>query len=543
MKSPVAFLALIVVGSAQLLCAPPTGTAQPASSVSGQYGTVHFPVSCRPGVQEQFERAVAMVHSFFYPETVKAFEAIIAADPDCAMAYWGLAISQRPNPLVPPWAADNLKRGLDAVQRGKALARTERERDWLGALEQAYAGYDSVPTTTRSERYEAAMERLVAKYPDDAEAAIFYALALLEAVDHRDKTYARQLKAAAIMEPIDRAQPNHPGLAHYIVHAYDFEPLAARGVAAADKYARVAPSAPHAQHMPSHIYSMLGRWEDSIRSNQAAVKASREYAARNFPGTTFAQEPHAQDFMAYAYLQLGQNREAKRVTDELAAMTKLSGARNYGRDTGQTAPAVRYVLERGAWSEAAALPVRTELYTYAQAMPRFVRALGAAKLGKADVAREEIGQLQALSKAAENSYWSEQVHVLVLAASGWHARAEGRNDEAVKLMRGAADLEDSTAKHVAMENRLYPMREMLGDLLLEIGQPAAALQAYEASLHAMPNRLRGFYGAARAAKAAGDSAKARDYFEKLVALGRNADPDRVEVQEAKAFLTGRSMKP
>jgi tetratricopeptide (TPR) repeat protein len=289
--------------------------------------------------------------------------------------------------------------------------------------------------------------------------------------------------------------------------------------------------------MPSHIYSMLGRWDDSIRSNQAAVKASREYAARKFPGTTFAQEPHAQDFMAYAYLQLGQNREAKRVVDELAAITKFSGARIYGRDTGQVAPAARYVLERAAWSEAPALEVRANTYAYAQAMPRFVRAVGAAKLGKPDLSSDELAQLQALSKAAENSYWSEQIHVLVLAASGWQARAGGRNDEAVKLMRAAADLEDSTEKHVAMENRLYPMREMLGDLLLELGQGGPALQAYEASLHAAPNRLRGFYGAARAAKAAGDAAKTREYFEKVATLGKNADPDRTEVQEARAFLT------
>lgn len=539
MKNPFVLIAMVAVCSAQLLWASPEAAAQPAQSGQGRYGTVHFPISCRPGVQEQFERAVAMLHSFFYPEDVKAFEAIIAADPDCAMAYWGLAISQRPNPLVPPWAADNLKRGLDAVQKGKALAKTARERDWLTALEEAYASYDTVPTTTRSERYEQAMERLVRKYPDDKEAAIFYALALLEAVDHRDKTYARQIKAGAILEAIDRAQPDHPGLAHYIVHAYDFEPLAPRGVSAADKYAKVAPSAPHAQHMPSHIYSILGRWEDSIRSNQAAVKASREYAARNAPGTTFSQEPHAQDFMAYAYLQLGQNREARRVIDELAAITKFSGGRTYGRDTGQAAPASRFVLERAAWSEALTLAVRTDAYGYAQAMPRFVRAVGAGKLGKPDMAKEEIAHLQALSKAAENSYWSEQIHVLVLAASGWHARAEGKNDEALKLMRAAADLEDTTEKHVSMENRLYPMREMLGDLLLETGQPALALQAYEASLHAAPNRLRGFYSAAKAAKAAGDSAKARDYFEKLAALARSADPERVEVQEAKAFLIAR----
>jgi tetratricopeptide (TPR) repeat protein len=539
MKHPFVLIAMVAVCSAQLLWASPEAAAQPAQSGPGQYGAVHFPISCRSGVQEQFERAVAMLHSFFYPEDVKAFEAIIAADPDCAMAYWGLAISQRPNPLVPPWAAENLKRGLDAVQKGKALAKTERERDWLTALEEAYAGYESVPTRTRSERYEQAMERLTRKYLDDKEAGIFYALALLEAIDHSDKTYARQIKAGAILEEVDRAQPNHPGLAHYIIHAYDFEPLAPRGVSAADKYAKVAPAAPHAQHMPSHIYSILGRWEDSIRSNQAAVKASREYAARNAPGTTFSQEPHAQDFMAYAHLQLGQSREARRVIDELAAITKFSGGRTYGRDTGQAAPASRFVLERAAWSEALTLPVRTDAYAYAQAIPRFVRAVGAAKLGKPDMAKEEIAHLQALSKAAENSYWSEQIHVLVLAASGWQARAEGQDGEALKLIRAAATLEDSTEKHVSMENRLYPMREMLGDLLLETGQPALALQAYEASLHAAPNRLRGFYSAAKAAKAAGDSATARKYFEKLVALAKNADPERSEVQEAKTFLATR----
>jgi tetratricopeptide (TPR) repeat protein len=380
------------------------------------------------------------------------------------------------------------------------------------------------------------MEQLARKYPEDKEASIFYALALLEAVDHGDKTYARQLKAGAILEPIDRQQPEHPGLTHYIIHTYDFEPLAQRGLAAADKYAKVAPSAPHAQHMPSHIYSILGKWDDSIRSNQAAVKASREYAAKNAPGTTFSQEPHAQDFMAYAYLQLGRDRDAKRVVEELAVITNFSGGRNYGRDTGTVAPASRYVLERAAWSEAAGLAVPQNLYTYAEAMPRFTRAVGAAKTGDLGMARNEIEQLQALSKRAENSYWAEQIQVLVLAASGWRAGAESRNDDALKFMRAAADLEDSTEKHVSMENRIYPMREMLGNLLMELGQPAAALQAYEASLHVAQNRLRGLYGAAKAAQAAGDQAKARAYFEKLATLGRNADPERAEVLEAKAFV-------
>ena len=507
-----------------------------AAAGQSQFGKVNFPTSCSAAVQPQFERAVAMLHSFFFPEHIKAFQAVIAADPGCAMAYWGLAISQRPNPLVPPWPEENLKRALEAIQQGKAVAKTERERDWLNALEVVYKDYDKVPVSTRSQRYEQAMAELARKYPDDKEAAIFYALALIEAVDHADKGYARQLKAGAILEPIDKEQPAHPGLAHYIIHTYDFEPLAERGVAAADKYAKVAPAAPHAQHMPSHIYSILGRWEDSIRSNQNAVKASRDYAAKNAPGTTFAQEPHAQDFMAYAFLQLGQDREARRVAGELQAAGKFSGARNYGRDTGMMAPASRYVLERAAWSEAANLTVPADLYTYAEAIPRFTRAVGAARTGKPAMAKGEIDRLQALSKSAENSYWAEQVQVLVLAASAWHAHAEGRKDDALKLMRGAADLEDSTEKHVAMENRLYPMREMLGDLLLALGQPAAALQAYEASLHVAQNRLHGFYGAAKAAQAAGDRGKARAYFEKLAALAKNADTDRAELREAKAFL-------
>ena len=368
MKKHLILSAVFALSVAQPLWAHDDDAASAGQSSQGQFGKVHFPTSCSPAVQGQFERAVAMLHSFFFPEHIKAFEAIIKADPQCAMAYWGLAISQRPNPLVPPWPVDNLKRALEAAQQSKTLAKTERERDWLSALEVVYKDYDKVPTSTRSERYEQAMEQLARKYPEDKEAAIFYALALLEAIDHSDKTYARQIKAGGILEPLDKEQPEHPGLAHYIIHTYDFEPLAERGVPAADKYAKVAPSAPHAQHMPSHIYSILGRWEDSIHSNQGAVRASREYAAKNAPGTTFSQEPHAQDFMAYAYLQLGKDREAKRVIDELQAITKFSGARIYGRDTGMTAPAARYVLERAAWSEALTLTVLPNQYTYAEAI-------------------------------------------------------------------------------------------------------------------------------------------------------------------------------
>jgi tetratricopeptide (TPR) repeat protein len=504
---------------------------------AAEFGKVSFPIACNEAAQARFERGLAMLHSFFYPETVRTFEAAIAADPACAMAWWGLAMSQRINPLVPPWPPENLRRAAEAIERGQALARDERERDWLGAAEAAFKEHATVPTAERSQRYEQAMERLATKYPDDREAQIFYALALLEAVDLHDKTYARQIKAGAILDRIFQQQPEHPGLAHYIVHTYDFEPLAERGLGAADRYAAIAPLAPHAQHMPSHIYSMLGRWEASIRSNQMAVRASREYAAENAPGTTFSQEPHAQDFMAYAYLQLGQDREARRVVEELAAIRSFSGGRNYGRDNGTVAPAVRYVLEHQAWEEALALPVRTDLYAYAQAMPRFARAVGAARLRRLDMAEAEIGQLGALAATAEDGFWRGQIDILRTAAGAWLSRAQGRDDVALDMMCEAARLEDGSEKHVAMENRLYPMREMLGDLLLDLNRPAEALQAYEAALHATPNRLHGFFGAAKAAQVAGDAAKAGQYFERLTALGRNADPDRREVIEARAYLS------
>ena len=530
---------VVVLSAIGAMFLVPQVSAHDDAQTQSQFGKVTFPTSCNPAVQARFEVAVAILHSFFYPESVKAFQGVVEADPQCAMGYWGLAASQRPNPLVPPWPDDNLRRALEAIEKGKAVAATARERDWLEAIDAAYKDYDKVPNTTRSERYEEAMAALAKKYPDDREAAIFYALALLEAVDHADKTYRRQRAAGEILEKVEREQPDHPGLAHYIIHAYDFEPLAERGVPAADKYASLAPAAPHAQHMPSHIYSMLGRWESSIRSNQKAVTASRDYAAKNFPGTTFAQEPHAQDFMAYAYLQLGQDREAKRVVGELAAIQKYSGPRTYGRDTGEVAPAARYVLERAAWSDAAALPVRENAYTYAQAIPRFTRAVAAARLGDATTAKSETAELRKLAAKAENSYWAEQIEVLALAASAWTSRAERQDGEALKMMRGAADLEDSTEKHVSMENRLYPMREMLGDLLLELGRPDEALAEYEKSNHATPNRLRGFYGAAKAAEATGDAAKARLYFTQLAALGATADLERAEIAEAKAWLAHR----
>src|SRR5499425_1381899 len=297
---------------------------EPRTGSPEKLGRVHFKTSCSPEAQKQFERALAMLHSFFFPETVKTFSAIPETDANCAIAYWGIAISQRPNPLVGPFDAATLKRGLDAVEKGKAIgAKTQRERDWLAALEEFYKDYDKVDQTTRTKNYERAMERLAKKYPDDVEAKIFYALALNETFDQ--KTLDSLVKAANILEPLDRKYPDHPGVTHYLIHSYDFPPLAKRGVPFANKYAKIAPSAPHALHMPSHIYSMVGMWEESVMSNWRSVAVANDYAAKSKLDGTLAGVPHAYDFMAYAYLQLGEDLKARSLIQDTMAIKKVVG--------------------------------------------------------------------------------------------------------------------------------------------------------------------------------------------------------------------------
>jgi tetratricopeptide (TPR) repeat protein len=346
-------------------------------------------------------------------------------------------------------------------------------------------------------------------------------LALLENVSFSDKTYASQLKAVAILEKIGAQQPNHPGVAHYLIHSYDYGPLANRGLPAANKYARIAPSAPHAQHMPSHIYSMPGMWEESIKSNQAALVVGKDYAARNYAEFADASQPHSMDFMEYAYLQLGQDKRAKAVVDEAASMKPVKFVRA-ATETALAAVPARYALERGAWAEAAQLKPRTSNYPYVEAIGHFAIAMGLSRTGDAVHARQHLERLRALHRSllgsADQAYWAQQTEVFVDGASAWIARAEGNASEAVKLMRVAADLEDSSEKNVAMENRLFPMRELLGYMLLELNQPKQALAEFQASLKSTPNRLRGLYGAGRAAELAGDRTTARGFNEKLISL-------------------------
>jgi hypothetical protein len=523
-----------------------TAAAPARSGVQAEYGVVHFPVSCSPAAQAQFDLGVSQQHSFFYPETLKTFTRVTEIDPGCAMAYWGLAFAQMPNPLVPPFDPAALKRASAAVEKGKGLATTQREKDWLTALEPLFRDAETVDQAERTRRYATAMEALSGRYPDDTEAQIFFALALLQGADPHDRTFASPLRAARILEGLGATRPHHPGIVHYEIHAYDYSPIASQGLAAADAYAAIAPAAPHAVHMPSHVYSMLGMWDRSIAANQATLVVAQDYATRNFPpGVTHAAAPHSLDFMEYAFLQQGRDREARALVEDTAAIQKLN-VTQLAQATGLAAVPVRYALERGACAEAAALEIRPTTFPYAEAVGHFGRAMGAARLGRPEnqaQARVEIERMQQLRASylgrADQAYWAEQVEILIQAASGWLARAEGNDAEALRRLRAGADLEDASEKHVAMENRVFPVREQLGDLLLDLGQAEAALVEFQASLRSTPNRLRGYYGAARAAEAAGYAAVAREYQEQLRLLTANATGSRAEIEYARQALAAR----
>ena len=501
-------------------------------------GRVDFPISCSAAQQQPFNRALAMLHSFWFPQAPKAFAAIAEAEPDCAIAYWGMAISARANPLAGAPAVTATKSGWELLQKAKAAgAKTERERDYIAALDEYYRDWEKRDFPERVLAYEGAMDRLRARYPGDVEAAILYALALNEGITvaPADKTYSRHMKAAQICEAVLAKQPDHPGALHFLIHSYDFPALASRGVAAAHHYANVAPSAPHALHMPSHIYSMLGNWDNSIKSNQTAVDAAKGYV-------------HAVDFMVYAHLQLGQDQAARRWLQYGADLEKTAPAAQRTPTgallsvyTAYAAIPARYAIERGAWSEASALEVHSTAPP-ADAITHFARAMGMARGGDVTGAQGEILKLQSLREELvrlKDHYWAEQVEIQRQAASAWVAQAQGRKAEAVGLMRAAADREDASEKSIAMENRLWPMRELLGELLLEQKEGMAALKEFEKSLDNARNRLRGYYGMARAAEISGKRREAAEYYAKVAELTGQSDSERKEIQQAKAFRVAR----
>jgi tetratricopeptide (TPR) repeat protein len=491
-------------------------------------GNVAFATSCDPKVQAEFNRGVAMLHSYWFLIARRTFESILQQDPNCAIAYWGVAMDYLGNTLATTPTRAEAQAASEALQKARAAgAKTQRERDFIEALSAYFRDHEKTPVDARLAAYNAVLEQMATRYPDDFEVQAYYALTLQASAKKSDLTYANQIKSAGILERLFEQNPRHPGVTHYLIHAYDFAPLADKGVASARRYAGIAPAVPHARHMPSHIYSMVGLWTESIASNQSALEIQPDYY-------------HAADFAVYAHLQVGQDEKAKTLTEKsLATADRGDRPINFVNFTAKAAMPARYVLDRGDWAGAAALVLKPSQYPMADSLTHFARGLGMARTGNVAGAKAEVEAMKAARAALErvnDSYWADRTEEQMLAVLGWIALKEGARDQAVKFMRAAAENEDNSVKHVAMENRLYPLRELYGDLLLEIGDAAAALTEYETALKATPNRYRGTLGVARAADARGDRAKAAEYYGKLIDLTKDADVERHEVREAKAFL-------
>jgi tetratricopeptide (TPR) repeat protein len=536
-------ITILTTGFVALLGLASAGADVGEKSPAAKSSEVDFPISCGAPAQKKFNEAVWILHSFWYDEAVKAFTAVTAIEPECAMGYWGIAMSH----WYPLWYPPNpaaLKAGSEAVEKAMAAKqKTDREGDYIAAIAAFYRDNDKIDHRTRAVAYEKAMEQVHLRYPDDREGGVFYSLALVATAPPTDKTYANQKKATAILEKVRAELPNHPGVAHYLIHSNDSAAMAEDGLTAALCYADIAPAVPHALHMPSHIFTRLGMWRQSIDANRASSVAALGYVREELGSNAFDGETvHSMDYLEYAYLQTGQDREAKQVVEDLQTFGKAKGP-NLPMAYAIAAIPARYAVERRNWSEAAAvtpppMPFPWERFPWAEAMISFTRALGAAHTGDIAGAQTEIAKLQSLKEKldqAKDDYWAKQVEVQRLAASGILAHAQGNDKQAVELVRAAADLDASMDKHPATPAEVLPARELLADLLLELNDPAAALKEYEQSVSTERNRFRSVLGIARAAKQTGDTAKAREAYGKLVTLA-SADANRPELAEAKAFL-------
>lgn len=497
----------------------------PPSGPDEKLGTVHFPTSCKAEVAPSFDRAVALLHSFEFGAAIKGFEQVLAADSTCAMAHWGIAMSRWSNPMAAGnRAAAQLERGrlaVDAASR-HATRATQRERGYIAAVAELYRNFENVNQRTRVAAYERAMGDLAAKQADDMEAKVFYAISLVASALPGDKSYANQRKAGAILEPLWAKHPNHPGLAHYIIHTYDYPALASEAAAAARGYASIAPSAAHAMHMPSHIFTRTGLWKESIETNLKSMEIALATAS-------IGETLHASDYAAYAYLQLRRYADAKGILDRLPGLRSrfdvnaVTGAApgSAGVFALAAIPA-RYALEREAWAEAASLEAFPSEMPWTQAMSYFARAIGASKTGDFAKARASIDSLAVIRDrlaARDEPYWSEQVAIQHLGAQAWLDLGENRVDSALARMRRAAAREDATEKSAVTPGPLFPAREMLGDMLVQLKRPKEALTEYRATLVNEPNRYRSVAGAAKAAAVAGDSAAAKEFQAKLEKIG------------------------
>ncbi len=526
---------LAVVAALTVLAALLVSGGGQSRADTARLGTVHFPVSCNAAAQKEFQVAMAYYHSFAWAQLKGAVERVLQADPGCAMAHWLKALGLLDNPFV--WPV-NLSRGvlaeaqaaLDAARA--AGLQSQRERDYVDALAVFFKEADRLDHRARATALQRALGGVAARHAGDTEAAILHALILSANFDPTDKQYTNQLRAAQILEAIFREQPDHPGVAHYLIHSYDYPPIAQKGLDAARRYAAIAPDAPHAQHMPSHIFTRVGYWRESIAANRQSSRVD---------GDRSLNSPHAYDYMVYAHLQLAQDRAAAGVLAH--AVGRPTKPDHFAAAFAYAAMPARLALERGAWQEAAGLPLNPaaeaypwKKYPQAEAINAFARGIGAGLSGQGTAARAEVARLHALRDAASErklGYWAEQIDIQAEVVRGLAACAEGQAGECLASLRAAADREDATEKHVVTPGPLLPAREVLGMVLLKDGKAAEALRAFEAVLAKEPNRYRAFAGAMQAAERAGEGKKAALYAERIVELTSEADSPRPEIAHAR----------
>lgn len=552
---------ILLVCAVWLLPRPSAAADSPAPGDLRSAGAVTFPISCNPGVQAEFNRAVALLHSFFYEESRRIFTAIAERDPACAMAHWGIAQTWW-HPIWTPPSPEEFAAGKTAAEHAFSMKATPREHGFIEAIRTYYATPDTTPaapvgqschgpvgTAARVVAYEASMRTLREHYPADVEAQVFHALAML-AVGYAtpaDTTLAHQKEAGELLERLWKQNPKHPGVAHYIIHSYDYPALAQRALAAARAYAAIAPWVPHALHMPSHIFTRLGMWDDAAASNLASAEASRAYAAQRGRTATESEELHALDYLVYSYLQEGRDADARAVFDRVANVKETFPPLDFTGAYSLAAVPARYALEREAWQEAASAPIPPRAqwarYPFAEAMFEYGHALGRLHTGDIVGARTAIGRMHALREATTDvkfDYFRRHLDVQSQAADAWLAHAEGRDAQAVALLASGADAEDALGKHPVSPGALMPLREQLGALLLELKRPRDALAAYEAALKIYPARFRSLYGAGLAAEQADDGPRASGYFAQLVKQASAADASRTEVAHARDYLRAHS---
>lgn len=510
-------------------------------------GEVMFPISCNDAAQQEFNRAMALFHSFWFNPAIESFSKVVQLDSECGMAHWGIAIMSMGNPFAWPANPKAMQAAATAMAEAQRVgARSERERDYIAALSVFFKEWETTEHRSRAVALEKAMGGVAAKYPNDNEAQILYALVLDATALPTDKTFANQQKAASILEPMFKKYPNHPGVTHYLIHTYDYAELADKGLPSARAYGAIAPSVPHALHMPSHIFSRVGLWQEMMEGNKASYRAAKAELKETTLGVGTYDALHAMDYMVFGYLQQAQDKMAKQLVDEAAAIQKVN-VENFVAAYAFAAIPARYALERGDWKQAAALRLSPgdlawNKFPQAEGVLVFASGLGAVRSGDVAAARKNVEHLQALKEAmtaAKIGYWAGQTDFQIKTVNAWIALAEKRNDEAVQLMRAAAEAEEASDKHPVTPGNVVPSRQLLGDMLLTLNQPGQALTEFERSLKRDPNRFRGVYGAARSAELTGDKAKAKQYYGALLTLATKSDSDRPELAHGKAFMEAR----